>query len=107
METRETSPRISHAVVGVVYPLLLSKWCSGTIVWNIEPQGWSKEEYMYALEYQLMHKQCIMYILDLEESSEVSKKYFSIKGRKILGWSQVLENIKMMEEEIMRWISIY
>jgi hypothetical protein len=48
-----------------------------------------------------------MYILDLEESSEVSKKYFSTKGRKILGWSQVLENIKMMEEEIMRWISIY
>jgi hypothetical protein len=32
METRETSPRIIHAVVGVVHPLLLSKWCSGTMV---------------------------------------------------------------------------
>jgi hypothetical protein len=52
-----------------------------------------------------MHKKCIMYILDPEECSQVSKKGFSIKGRKILGWSQVLEHLKIMEEEIMRWMS--
>jgi hypothetical protein len=35
---KETSPRISHTILGVAPPLLLSRWCSGSMVGMSELQ---------------------------------------------------------------------